>query len=305
MSSTSEQLPVSVVIAAHNAGRVIEDCLAALLAQAQPQVAEVIVVAYAVDGSTQRAQARFPEVRWVRLDTPATLAQMRGRGIALAQGAIIAILDPYAIVAANWLAELRRAHGEHPNWVIGGAVDLEGAATRTLAEWALYLYEYGLFMPPVTCGATEILPGCNLSYKRAALFEGDRPKYPEFWKTFANWEAEHHSALWLAPSVVVYLNKPIPFGEFLASRLAHGRCFAGMRTASAGWGERLARGVTTPLLPWLFLWRWGRVIWAKRRDRTRWLATLPLQLLLFGSWALGEMVGYLRGAGTSCRRLYY
>lgn len=306
MISSTGRLPLSVVIAANHAEGVLGECLAALTAQVQPGVAEVIVVAHSAQDAAANLQARFPSVCWVHLDAPASLAHLRGRGIALAQGEVIAILDPYAIVADNWLEAVRRAHHKHPHWVIGGAVDLDGATERNLLEWALYLYEYGLFMPPVACDAAEILPGCNISYKRAALFEGDTPRYPEFWKTFVNWGVEAgHSALWLEPSILVYLNKPIPFGDFLASRLAHGRCFAAMRTGSAGWGERLARGLSTPLLPWLFVWRWGRLIWRKRRHRTRWLLTLPLQWLLFAAWSLGELAGYLRGAGPSCQRLYY
>jgi hypothetical protein len=35
------------------------------------------------------------------------------------------------------------------------------------------------------------------------------------------------------------------------------------------------------------------------------IATLPLQILLFGMWAAGEGWGYLRGTGRSCRRLFY
>ena len=36
-------------------------------------------------------------------------------------------------------------------------------------------------------GVTTIVPGCNVSYKRAALFEGDRPRFDVFWKTFVHW----------------------------------------------------------------------------------------------------------------------
>lgn len=306
MALPDGRLPLSVVIAANHAEAALAACLAALTPQVQPGVAEVIVVEHSARGAAAKLQARFPSVCWVHLDAPVSLAHLRGRGIALAQGEIIAILDAYAVVADNWLEAVRRAHQEHANWVIGGAVDLDKADKASLTAWALYLYEYGLFMPPVACGAAEILPGCNISYKRAALFEGDTPRYPEFWKTFVNWGVEaDHSTLWLDPSILVYLNKPIAFGDFLTSRLAHGRCFAAMRTASAGRGKRLARGLSTPLLPWLFLWRWGRVIGRRRRNRSRWLLTLPLQWLLFAAWALGELAGYLRGAGPSCRRLYY
>src|SRR5262249_25949638 len=101
------------------------------------------------------------------------------------------------------------------------------------------------------------------------------------------------------------LKKPIPIGDFFRTRYDHGRCFAGMRGANFNPARRLVHAVTFPLLPFLFLWRWGSNYWAKRRFRSKFITTLPLQLLLFGSWSVGEFVGYLRGPGNSCKALHY
>ena len=114
------------------------------------------------------------------------------------------------------------------------------------------------------------MPGCNVSYKRAALFDGDRPRYEVFWKTFVNWEIQAGgSPLWLAPRVLVRLSKPVPFTDFLTSRFDHGRCFAGMRP-SARWTGRSGCFARRPrprcrLIMW---WRWGRVCWAKAAKST-------------------------------------
>jgi glycosyltransferase involved in cell wall biosynthesis len=301
---------VSVVIAAHNAERVIGGCLDALLRQPQPAQGTGALECIVVDSSSDRTPAivaeRFPSVRLVHLSRPANLAAMRGRGIALARGEIIAVIDPFSLVDESWLAELVAVHARCPNWIVGGVVDLARAERQSLANWAIYINEYGMFMPPVPGGPAAILPGSNISYKRAALFDGDRPRFDEFWKTFVNWEVEQgHSQMWLAPSICVRLDKSLPFGDFLRTRFDHGRCFAAMRTAGGGRGQRAARAVSAPLLPFLLLWRWGRSYWAKRRRRRQFLLTLPLQLLLFGNWALGEFVGYVWGAGQSCDRLYY
>jgi glycosyltransferase involved in cell wall biosynthesis len=299
---------VSVVIAAHNAATVIGDCLAALLRQ-EGQAAgdlECIVVNSSSDATPAIVAERFPGVRLVHLNRPANLATMRGRGIALARGEIIAVLDPFSLVDACWLAELVAVHTQRPNWIVGGAVDLAAAEQQSLTSWAIYINEYGMFMPPVPEGPATILPGSNISYKRAALFDGEHPRFDVFWKTFVNWEVEQgHSQMWLAPSVCVRLYKPLPFGDFLRTRFEHGRCFAAMRVAGAGRGQRAVRAFSAPLLPLLLLWRWGRSYWAKRRRRRQFLLTLPLQLLLFANWARGEFVGYVWGAGESCDRLYY
>jgi len=306
MTDEVSQPRVSVVIAARNAARVIARCLSALHAQACPDGVEAIVADCSEDGTGTIVRTQFPGVRLLTFGPPMNLAQLRGRGIAVARGDIIAILDPYSIVDEQWLPELLKVHAERPNLIVGGAVELFRAEAQDLLAWATYINEYGMFMLPMTAGAMEILPGSNISYKRVALFDGEMPRYGDFWKTFVNWKAERdHSPMWLAPSVVVRLHKPIPFGDFLHTRFDHGRCFAAMRVADARPVERLLRALTTPLLPIVFLWRTGRRYWAKRRYRAKLVLTVPLQLLLFGHWALGEFVGYWRGPGESCRRLSY
>ena len=306
MSAAAPVRRVSVVIGACNAARVIARCLSALEGQAQSELVEVIVADCSGDGTDTIVRTQFPRVQLLHFGTPMNLAQLRGRGIATARGDIIAILDPYSIVDERWLSELLKVHAERANLIVGGAVELFGAEGQGLLAWATYINEYGMFMLPMTAGTADILPGSNISYKRIALFDGEKARYPEFWKTFVNWEVgQHRSAMWLAPSVIVRLHKPIPFGEFLHTRFHHGRCFAGMRVAHARAGERLLRALTTPLLPIVFVWRWGRRYWAKGRYRAKFILTLPLQLLLFGHWALGEFVGYWRGPGRSCQRVVY
>jgi len=297
---------VSVVVAAHDAASVIGECLAALRAQEGSERAEVVVADSSTDGTADLIRRLFPETRLLHFDEVLTIAELRGRGIAAARGEIIAILDPFSIADADWLSELLRAHRDRPNLVIGGAVELHPTQERSLLAWAAYINEYGMFMPPVKEGETEILAGSNVSYKRKALFDGARPRYPVFWKTFANWEVEAaDSRLWLSPKLVVKLKKQVPFLDFLKTRYDHGRCFAGMRVARDATWERARRALTAPLVPAVLLWRWAAVYWVKRRRRGLFLLTLPLQMALFAVWSWGELLGYLRGPGPCCARLFY
>lgn len=297
---------LSVVIAAHNPGPVIAMCLSALEKQQQGDFAEIIVVLSSTDGTNAVIRDGFPGVRLLHFDEPLSVPQLRGKGIGMATGEIIAILDPYSIVNDCWISEVLRMHDERPNLAIGGVVDLYDADMQDLLAWAIYINEYGMFMSPVLTGVSEILPGSNIAYKREALFNGNSSPKEEFWKTFANQDIESAgSELWLTNRVVVSLLKPVPFNDFLRTRFLHGRCFAGMRVNNAPLRERLIRALTTPLLPGVFLWRWGRDYWPKGRYRSKFLLTLPLQLLLFGNWAVGEFFGYCFGPGQSCRKLYY
>jgi len=300
------QPALSVVIGAHNAAATIEECLAALHAQIAPDL-EIIVAESSDDGTADLIRTRFPHVRVLSFPPTWTLPRLRGEAIAVSRGDVIAVLDPFSIAQRDWSFEVLSAHGRQPHLAIGGAVEPYDPEGQGLWSWTLYINEYGLFMLPLSEGETHILAGSNVSYKRAALFDGQqRPKHDVFWKTFVNREIEASgSPLWLAPGIVVRLNKPIPFGDFFRSRYHHGRCFAAMRSHTANAGERWLRALSFPALPPLLLWRWGRAFAQKHRYLGKLAWSLPVQLLLFSSWALGECVGYSRGKGLSCGQLYY
>jgi hypothetical protein len=297
---------LSVVIATHDAEQVIAACLTALAQQVDPLLDEIVIADSSHDRTPEVVKAVMPNSRLIHFDEPLTLPQLRGHGIAGSRGEIIAILDPYSIVSSGWVDAVVKAHRDRPNPVIGGTVDLYNENTQGLLVWAQYINEYGMFMSPAIEGEIEILPGSNISYKRHVLFDGTTPLYPEFWKTFINWDTETAGfALWLAPAIQVCLWKPIPFADFLRTRRDHGRCFAAMRSQQLTRIERLLRGLSTPLLPWVFLLRWGRRYWTRNRRRREFLLTLPLQFMLFGQWALGEFAGYFFGSNRSCQKLFY
>jgi glycosyltransferase involved in cell wall biosynthesis len=301
------RVALSVVIASHNAERVIAACLLALERQRAYADLEVIVADSSTDGTRSIVETRFSWVHLLNAGQPLAVPALRGRGIAAARGDVIAIIDPFSIVTGDWAAAVLRTHRRQRHPVVGGAVDLHRADDASYAEWALYLNEYGLFMSPVIEGETWILPGSNLSYKRAALFDADdRPRYPVFWKTYVNWELEGvSSALWLDPLITVELCKPIAFSDYLSTRYLHGRCFGGMRVAGAPMATRLLRAASTVAVPVVLLWRWTAGFWPKRRRRLRFAASVPAQIALFSVWAWGEACGYLRGPRSCCDHLYY
>ena len=297
---------VSVVIACNDADTVIVECLERILGQGKSPDLEVILAMGSENGLAAGVEKQFPWVKLLRLERPTTLPVLRGRAIAMANGDIIAILDPYSMVSQDWKEQVIAAHSVWPNAVIGGAVDLYQAEHQGLLAWAQYFNEYGMFMSPVEEGAMDILPGCNLSYKRKRLFKDDKPVFDEFWKTFVHEDLEASGdELWQAPAVRVELYKPVGFFRFLASRFTHGRCYAAMRCTGAPLFSRVLRGLTAPLLPFVLQYRWGKRIWPKRHHRGKFILTLPIQFALFACWSLGELVGYLAGGGDSCRKLYF
>ena len=296
----------SVIIACNNAEAVIVECLSRLLQQAEHTNLEIIVADGSNDTTARLVETRFPTVRLLRFKHPTTLPVLRGSAIALATGQIVALLDPYSMVNPDWLQQVSRAHTEHEHAAIGGAVDLYRADDQGMLVWAQYFNEYGMFMSPVEEGVIEILPGSNISYKRELLFDGDKPRFKEFWKTFVHAGLEQTGkVLWQAPGIRVELWKPVGFGSFLMTRFSHGRCYAAMRCADATRATRFLRLLTTPFVPFVLQYRWTRRIWPKSRNRGKFVLSLPIQFILFTCWSVGEFAGYLTGAGSSCRKLYY
>ncbi len=296
----------TVIIACNNAETVIVECLARLMRQDDHSELEIIVADGSHDRTAQLVEAQFPKVKLLRFEGPSTLPVLRAGAIALAKGKIIAILDPYTMVSPNWLQQVISEHAEHLHAAIGGAVDLYDADNRGMLAWAQYFNEYGMFMSPVKEGVIEILPGCNISYKRELLFDGDKPRFEVFWKTFVHAELSRAGGeLWQSPLIHVELWKPVGFASFLATRFLHGRCYAAMRCEDSSAPERALRFLTSPLVPFVLQYRWTRRIWPKNRHRARFILSMPIQFMLFVCWSLGELAGYLAGAGDSCRKLYY
>lgn len=296
----------SVIIACNNAETVIVECLGRLIKQGEHPNLEIIVADGSIDSTAQLVEARFPTVRLLRFEGPLSLPVLRGSAVALATGQIITLIDPYTMVNPDWLQQVIRAHTEQKHAAIGGAVDLYHADEQGMLTWSQYFNEYGMFMSPVEEGVIEILPGCNVSYKRELLFDGDKPRFEEFWKTFIHTQLEQDGGvLWQCPHIRVDLWKPVGFVSFLVTRFSHGRCYAAMRCAEATMAVRFLRLLTTPLLPFVLQFRWARRIWPKNRYRARFILSLPIQFILFACWSLGEFAGYLTGAGNSCRKLYY
>ncbi|HTK11595.1 MAG TPA: glycosyltransferase [Ktedonobacteraceae bacterium] len=102
----------SVIVATHNRTEQLAACLPALLAQHYPHY-EVIIVDNAPNSSAtadliQQHYGHVSHLRYVREDI-AGLSRGQNRGIAVAQGEILAFTDDDVIVDTYWLLQLARA----------------------------------------------------------------------------------------------------------------------------------------------------------------------------------------------------
>jgi hypothetical protein len=299
---------LSVVVAAPAFTDDYAPYLASLVRECVPapregQAAESVVeiIAAATGPPPESLTGCFPTVHFLSAPDGTAVAAIRAAALRRAQGSAVALTDPACRVQPGWLETLRRALAGHE--VVGGAV--EPAANR-VRDWAAYWCEYGHYLPPLRRGPARDLTGNNVAYRREALEMAGAfdPAVPTFWKAVAHRRLRAAGVqLWAEPDLLVRHERRIAFAPFWMRRFHHARCFAAGRAADEA-GSRWRSALAAPLLPALFLSRLYASVWPKGRYRWQLVLATPLLGLLYTSWAAGEWVGVLFGAGDSCERAY-
>lgn len=291
-------LKLSVVIAASNDLAALEKTLDSLRVQAEGADTEVIAVCN-FEAKSEVTQ-RFPFVRCVTLSSDTTVPELRARGIRLARGEIIALVEDYCTLDERWCAEIKKAHqSQHP--VVGGSV--ENRCPDRPLNWAVYFCDYGRYMAPVQGGPAQTLSGMNVSYAREVLREVQESFRDGFYEAFANEEIKRCGhPLHLEPSAVAYLARDYRFREIVRSYFHLARAFAGQRVTDSALPKRVMFVLGSCVLPILLP---GRIVLGtirKRRYFAQLLRSLPYLFALTSSWSAGEFCGYLFGEGKSGRR---
>jgi len=292
---------LSVVIASVHSRAYLMKCLDNIIDQTHDDIE--IIVADSSCSSILDLDNKYPQVRFIKFNEKASLPVLWGAGIRRSSGEIIAITDSSCVVNVDWVQSILKAHQSHSP-IIGGAV--ENSASKRAVDWAAYFCDYGQFMYPLTKGAVNVLPGNNISFKRWALEKGREYAFSgEFWK--AHWcrkLQDEGIELMSEPSILVYYTKSYKLIPFLIRRFHHGRCFAGMRVGQTVLSKRAFYALGSIFLPPVLLYRTMAPILKKRRLLKEFFFSLPIMLLAIWFWSIGEMFGYVAGAGRSCEYIY-
>ena len=120
---------VSVLIVNYNSGGDLGRCLAALTAQTMRDFEVVLVDNGSTDGSLDQALAEsgLPRLRLIRAGENLGFAAGNNRAAATAQAPLLALLNPDAFAAPDWLAVLLDAAGRHPDVAMFGSTQLVDA----------------------------------------------------------------------------------------------------------------------------------------------------------------------------------
>jgi hypothetical protein len=296
-STAGEVAPkLSVVIVALNAPAMLDRCLVALAQQVASEVPEILVVGHwrQDDQYLARLQQRFSYAQWVATPGQYTIPQRRSRGIMQSRGKIIALLEDDCLVNNKWCASVLAAH-DAAYLAIGGPIE-PGDYQKGL-DWAVYFYEYGRFMMPFA-GAVSALPGNNVTYKREAFVSINQDK--GFYEVFAHLQLQQQGeTLFADPKLVVQNINNWPYLKTLGMAYHHGRAFAGMRVMGWPVWRKVLYASATLFLPLLQMTRIIKKISRSKRYVLPCIFALPWLVLFSSSWAGGELLGYLFGAGQS------
>lgn len=277
---------VSVVVAAGLPGGGLPDCLAALGEQ-RAAILEVLVV------SCAPAEIREDHswMRWVPAASDLLVPQLWSLGIAAAQGEVVALTTEHCEPAIDWVAQVRTAHARTKAPAIGGPVDPPRAG---LLAWATYFLRYSAYLNYDREQTVPDLAADNGSYKRAAV-----QAYPEFVNN-GFWEQELHARfrrhgqdLVFVPTLRVRLTRSFGFVPFLWQRLRHGRQFGRARMSGRPVVWRMSAIAGSPLIPLILLAKLGLRVWRSRRDRGRFVASLPVLSTFALAWSVGEASAYI------------
>jgi glycosyltransferase involved in cell wall biosynthesis len=295
----TEQL-ISVVIPTRETRAATSECLALLVPQVDAH-SEILVVCGADDGTAAMVERNYPGCRVLSCPPGTGFGELRARGLSESTGDLVVFLEVYCRVGPGWLARWRDQPWEQYA-AVGGLVD--PAPRHNLANWAGFFSEYAGYLPRHPGGKTDHLLGNNVAFRRDALERAGLIGTCQFWKTFAVWALQARAeACWTDPRQLVVHQRTIAPYEFTRHRYWHGRCFAATRARRHRLAVRLARMATCALVPFLLTARLIRDMRPYPTYRRLFWSGLPFAFVYHAAWAVGELDGYLRGAGPACSRL--
>lgn len=300
MSTTTTLEPVtprlSVVVIGYAPAHLLSACVRAIRSQVAPYGdIEVVVVAPAAhQGSTLgEIHAEVPEFRWLLAPSDYNVARMRGLGIAATTGRVIAMIEGDCLPAPDWVDHALSLPAAAAT---GGAVD--PGDFRAAVDWAAYFCEFAKFMSPLP-GEVDQLPGANVVYDRHALPDASQLEREGFYETFVNAGLKTADARRYDSGLAVTNHRQWSRFTAMATRFHHGRGYAALRVDGYPLSARIPFALKSLALPAVLV---GRVLsegWRRRRFVGRMMFVLPWIVVLSVSWSVGELAGYVAGAGSS------
>lgn len=291
---------LSVVLVAPEGYEPVREVIRQLRAQTVKDRVEVVVV-----GSSAAAphDAQLDGLAGVVFEAASTRSQAVAftAGIRAASAPVVALCEDHAYPEPRWAEALIEAHRK-PYAAVGPVLV---NANPSALSWGNLLLGYWKWVEPAPAGVVDELPSVNVAYKRDALLAlGDRLT-PLLEREGGVLDALRASGgqLYLEPAARIHHVNVSAVGASVLLRFAAGRLYAATRARRERWPapRRLLYAAGAPLIPVARYVRMSRELRARGVPRSR---DVKLGLVAsLGLDAVGQMVGFLGGAGRSRARL--
>lgn len=279
----------SVVIASHNGPDALRTCLSSFIDEIDTNV-ELIVSAHFLEGEADAlrswTQERSLSPHLVEAPEAMDVPHLRVAGLRAARGEVVLLTEDHLIPSPSWIdaASVDSA-------VTTGAIALDqgGAVDR-----AVYLFEYGAFMPPLA--ARQAPSGANVAYSREAIAILE-PHFDDFeWEHAWNKYLEEAGCTFEASDAMsVTWRHEGTFAKFCATARLHGQNFGARRNFNTSL-RRFVQIACLPVMPFVLAAK--KIVEAISRQPAQtiqWLCAAPALVALYVAWSIGEARGSLTG----------
>lgn len=244
----------------------------------------------------------FAGIRTLAVGPVETVERAYPRGIRIARGSVVALLENHVYPDPDWAESILEAH-EGP-WAAVGSVH-RNALPANPVSWTEHLLTYGMHDEATPGGEVSAIARNNPTFKRS-LFDDFGDELGDVLSRDGGFQAElrrrGHRFFRQQHAQLEHLSPSLLRGSFF--RFHSARAWAATRARTGGWSSsrRLGYTLASPIFPLLRL----RALWPVLRHGLRGLR-LPRVLPMLGLGLLidaaGQACGYVLGPGSSVEKI--
>ncbi len=296
---------MSVVLATTGSFETIAATVHHLRRQSVADRLELVIVAQSADALAldEEAVKAFWGYQVVSVGPFLSIGHANAAGVRAARGEVVALAEDHCFPEPGWAAALVERHARDDVAAVGPVI--RNANPGTLVSWCDFVIGYGPWIEPTPDGEQPFLPGHNSSYKKVVLMEfgAQLEELLEAETVLHVKMRERGYRLVIEPHARTAHVNFAKLDSWLPVQFHCGRVFAANRAQDWSWAKRALYVAASPLIPAV---RLARAIRHMRRPQQSHPSLLRLGLLLgigLAADGLGQLVGYLAGAGSSLRKL--
>ena len=224
-------------------------------------------------------------------------------GVRAARAPVVALAEDHCFPEPEWAAALLERHDCGDVAAVGPL--LRNANPATLVSWCDFVIGYGRWIDPTSTGEQPFLPGHNSSYRKSILLEfGACLEDLLGTETVLHLEIRRRGhRLVIEPRARAAHTNFGRIGPWLPAQFYHGRVFAAERARRWNLARRIFYAVASPLIPCVRLVRAMGHLRRSERPRPSLLRLTPLLALGLSADGIGQLLGYLLGAGAAPSQL--